>query len=155
MDVRDNRILAFTIYNFPVIARFIQKNAVDAHLLPEADAFLYFLLVQTLAIAQANVAEEFRSRATLCKVLDDPARLLVFVRTHSWRLAVRAMIRKLDSVAEHNHVVRTENASSLLDVTRGPICDAGISIVDCQAFWYVRTKLRLRKNKAQPSEYRH
>src|SRR5271155_1906774 len=155
MDIRYRCILPLTVDDLPVVTCLIQKNPSYAHLLPQLSAPLYFRFAQTLAVAQANVTVYPCGRTTACQGCDDPSCLFVFVRTDSVGIAVRAMVRKLDSIAEHNDVKDAERANGLLDVATGPVYNTGISVVDGQALRHVRTELGLRRKQAEPSEDRH
>src|ERR1035438_3244172 len=134
MNDSNDRILSFASNHRKVVASLIQKNPSHTHLLPKADAYFQFLCGERgdLArprwdLAQANVAEETRTRVAAPDSCNHLKGLLMFPWVSLW-VTPGLFVRELEAVAQHHHIVCTENTGRLFYVSRGIIDQAGIEI---------------------------
>src|SRR2546430_16789236 len=76
----------------------------------------------------------FRSRrgAAIPDGRDYPEGLLVLLGVPR-RVAPGFSVRELQAIAQDHHVVRAEHTGCLLDISVGPICQAGIPVIDGQS----------------------
>src|ERR1700740_1106999 len=139
MDDPHGQILSLARDHAELIAGLIQKNARHAHTLPQAQALVelfgrerYSFSVGRGDLAQANIAVKTRSWAAPPYGRNYPQDFLVLLRVPG-RVALDLLVRELEASAQDHHVVFAEYAGCFLHISVGPVYQAGIAVINCQA----------------------
>src|SRR2546429_5809923 len=92
----------------------------------------YFFWLGRGDLTQANVAIKTRPGPVIPDGCDYPEGLLVLLGVPR-REAPGLLVRELKAIAQDHHVVGAEHAGCSLHISVGPINQAGIPVIDCQA----------------------